>query len=66
MIQQQLEIRLKHQEPTRLTSCQMQKANTYMSLAVWGMMHEIRDLGKGDAAIPRGLLDSRIGEAQAD
>ena len=37
-----------------------------MSLAVWGMMHEIQDLGKGDAAIPRGLLDSRIGEAEAD
>jgi hypothetical protein len=26
-------------------------------------MHEIRDLGKGYAVIPHGLLDSRTGEA---
>ena len=26
----------------------------------WGMMHEIRDPGKGYAAIPPSLLDSRL------
>ena len=36
---------------------------------VWpfgGMMHAIRDPGKGDAAIRRGMLDLWIGEAEAD
>ena len=37
-----------------------------MGLAVWGMMHEIRDPRKADAVIPHGLLDSQIGEAEAD
>ena len=27
---------------------------------IWGMMHEIRDTGKGYAAIPPRLLDSRL------
>jgi len=61
-MQQQLKIRLKHHEPTLFTSCQMQKGKNYTW--DWGMMHEIRDPGKGDVIVPS-LLDSWIGEGGA-